>query len=225
LEVALKGSRTSVERLMTGLGAALEDTQASAVTVTRLATIGRKIEKIVDAIMLITVQTSMLAVSGSVEAARAGDAGRGFAVVSNDIRSLAREASQNVERAKDSVRGVLEQIVLLNRDLEQIIAASEIELQNNRAVFASLDKVDTDLASLIAANRAILEGANAILASTGETAVGARQIAAAAEQANIASRQAAAASTEQAQGAEDLAAAIEEIASLADALKQQHEKD
>ncbi|HEY8033061.1 MAG TPA: methyl-accepting chemotaxis protein [Methylocella sp.] len=225
LEVALNESRESVERLMTGLGAALKETQVSAVTVTRLGTIGRKIEKIVDAIMLTTVQTSMLAVSGSVEAARAGDAGRGFAIVSNDIRSLAREASQNVERAKDSVRGVLEQIVILNRDLEQIIATSEIELQNNRAVFASLDKVDGELAALIAANRAILEGANAILTSTGETAVGARQIAAAAEQANVASRQAAAASTEQAQGAEDLAAAIEEIASLANALKQQHEKD
>ena len=195
-------------------------------TVTRLRNYRvEKIEKIVDAIMLITVQTSMLAVSGSVEAARAGDAGRGFAVVSNDDQKLGARSVPKCRAREDSVRGVLEQIVILNRDLEQIIATSEIELQNNRAVFASLDKVDADLASLIAANRAILAGANAITANTGEAAVGARQIAAAAEQANIASRQAAAASTEQAQGAEDLAAAIEEIACLAEALKQQHEKD
>ena len=57
-----------------------------------------------NAIALVVVQTSMLAVSGAVEAARAGESGRGFAVVSNDIRSLAREASENVERAKDTVR-------------------------------------------------------------------------------------------------------------------------
>ncbi len=225
LEAMLMESRKSVEQLMTGVRAALEDARSSAATVARLAIIGRKIEKIVDAIMLIAVQTSMLAVSGSVESARAGDTGRGFAVVSNDIRSLAREASENVERAKDSVRSVLEQIAILNRDLEQIIATSEIEVQNNRGVFASLDKMDTDLASLASANRAILEGANAILISVGETAAGARQIAAAAEQASSASRQAAIASTEQAQGAEDLAAAIEEIASLADALKQQNEEN
>ena len=223
LEAALKESRKSVEQLMTGVGVALKDTQASVATVARLATIGRRIEKIVDAIMLIAVQTSMLAVSGSVEAARAGDAGRGFAVVSGDIRSLAREASQNVEHAKDSVRGILEQIAILKRDLDQIIATSEIEVQNNRAVFASLDKVNADLASLTAANRAILDGANGILASAGESAAGARQIAAAAEQANSASQQAATASTEQAQAAEDLAAAIEEIASLADTLKLQNE--
>jgi methyl-accepting chemotaxis protein len=173
---------------------------------------------------LIAVQTSMLAVSGSIEAARAGDSGRGFALVSNDIRSLAREASQNVESAKETVRGILDQIATLKRDLEQIIAISEIEVENNRAVFLALSKVEADLVALTAANQAILEGADAILASAGETSAGARQIAAAAEQARNASRQAATASTEQAQGAEDLAAAIEEIASLAEALKQQHEK-
>ena len=179
-------------------------------------------EKIVDAIALIAVQTSMLAVSGSVEAARAGEAGRGFAVVSGDIRSLAREAANNVDRAKDTVRGIIEQIAALKRDLEQSISAAEVEIQNNRATFTALDKVATDLTALSTGNTTILEGAQAILASASETAAGARQIAAAAEEAGNASRQAATASTEQAQGAEDLAAAIEEIASLADVLKQQN---
>ena len=55
---------------------------------------------------LVAVQTTMLAVSGSVEAARAGDAGRGFALVSGDIRGLARETSDNVDRIKDTVRGI-----------------------------------------------------------------------------------------------------------------------
>jgi methyl-accepting chemotaxis protein len=92
-------------------------------------------------------------------------------------------------------------------------------VQGNRAVFATLEKVDADMAALSGANQAILEGAETVLASVAEAGGGARQIAAAAEQARNASRQAAAASTEQAQGADDLAAAIEEIASLADALK------
>ena len=223
METALKESRTAVARLVAGVDAALADTRTSLMTILRSETVGRRIEKIVDAIALMAVQTSMLAVSGSVEAARAGDAGRGFAVVSNDIRSLAREASQNVERAKDTVIGILDQIATLKRDLEQVAANAEIEVQGNRAVFAALDKVDADMASLSAANRAILDGAEIILASVAEAAGGARQIAAAAEQAGNASRQAAAASTEQAQGADDLAAAIEEIASLADALKPRHE--
>ena len=219
IEAALKDSRAAVGRLVDGVDTALVDTRTSLATIVRSETVGRRIEKIVDAIALMAVQTSMLAVSGSVEAARAGDAGRGFAVVSNDIRSLAREASQNVERAKDTVFGILDQIATLKRDLEQVATNAEAEIQGNRAVFAALDKVDGDMTALSGANQAILEGAEIILSSVAEASGGARQIAAAAEQGSNASRQAAAASTEQAQGADDLAAAIEEIASLADALK------
>jgi methyl-accepting chemotaxis protein len=219
MEATLKESRAPVGRLVDGLDAALADTRTSLATIVRSETVGRRIEKIVDAIALMAVRTSMLAVSGSVEAARAGDAGRGFAVVSNDIRSLAREASQNVERAKDTVLGILDQIATLKRDLEQVAANAETEIQGNRAVFAALDKVDVDMTALSGANQAILEGAEIILVSVAEASGSARQVAVAAEQARNASRQAAAASTEQAQGADDLAAAIEEIAFLADALK------
>ncbi len=185
--------------------------------------VGRKIEKIVDAIALIAVQTSMLAVSGSVEAARAGDAGRGFAVVSNDIRGLAREASDNVERAKDTVRGILDQIASLQerpRADRRVVGDRGAEQPHGLGVAAR--RSSDDVAALGAANEAIARGRRRDPGRpTVETATGARQIAAAAEEASAAPAQAATAATEQARGAEDLAAAIEEIASLADELKQQ----
>ena len=56
----------------------------------RSGNVSRNVEKIVDGIGMVSVQTNMLAVNGSVEAARAGDFGKGFAVVSKDIRNLAR---------------------------------------------------------------------------------------------------------------------------------------
>lgn len=223
IETALQQGRDAITRLLAGVETALKDTQNSLAAIGRTQAVGRNIEKLVDGIALTTVQTSMLAVSGSVEAARAGDAGRGFAVVSGDIRSLAREAARNVGRAKDTVHGILEQIASLKRDLELIVATSETEVQNNRAIFGSLEKVATDAAALSAASRNIRAGADAVLMSTAQASEGARQIASAAEEASSASRQAATASAEQAQGAEDLAAAIEEIASLADAMKQHNE--
>ncbi len=142
-------------------------------------------------------------------------------MVSSDIRNLAREAAESVERVKDTVRGILDQINSLRHDLEQIIATAELEVQGNRAILAALQNLDGDVASLIEANRAISEGADAIAVATTQMSVAARQIAAAAEEANSASREAATASSQQARGAEDLAAAIEEIAALADELKQQ----
>ena len=219
---ALKESRTAIDRLVAGVNTALEGAKSSLSAILKLDGLGRKIEKIVDAIGLIVVQTNMLAVSGSVEAARAGGSGRGFAVVSNDIRGLAREASGSVERMTDTVRAILEEVASLRRELEQTIAIMEIEVQNNRAIFSTLEKLDTDLAALSAGNRTILQGAEAILAAAVQGAAGARQVATAAEEASAAAKQATSASSEQAQGAEDLAAAIEEIASLASELKEQN---
>jgi methyl-accepting chemotaxis protein len=219
---AMEESRVSIAQLVTGVSDAVDQTRGSLEVIIQLEAIGRKIEKIVDSITLVTIQTSMLAVSGAVEAARAGDAGRGFALVSNDIRSLAREASESVGRVKETVRGILDQIALLRRDLEQIVVAAELEVQNNRAVVKTLENLTSDVAALGKANHAILQGAAAVLASAGETAAAAKQIAAAAEEASGASRQAATASAQQASGADDLAAAIEEIASLSDELKKQN---
>jgi methyl-accepting chemotaxis protein len=218
----IQQSRGSVEGLTRGVETALAATRSSLVTIAQLETLGRQISAIVDSITLVAVQTSMLAVSGAVEAARAGEAGRGFAVVSNDVRQLARESSDSVARIKETVLGILDQIAMLRRDLEQVAATAEAEVQTNRAVAGSLEKLQTEVLELEAANAAILEGADAILQSAVQTAAGSRQIAAAAEEASAAARQAASAATQQARGAEDLAAAIEEIASLADELKAQN---
>jgi len=222
MEHDIKECGRSIEQLIAGVVGSLEGTRESLNTIIRIEDVGRLIERNVDSIALLIVQTNMLAVSGSVEAARTGDAGRGFAVVSKDIRALAKEAAENVQRAKHGVRGILDQILALKRDLEQVMAFSEIEAQNNRAVSSALQNIYRQVGALAAANKAILTGADVILSASTDSAAGARQIAAAAEQASGASRQAATASSEQARGAEDLAAAIEEIASLADELKRRN---
>jgi methyl-accepting chemotaxis protein len=219
LDVALKEGRKSIENLVDGVSNALKGTQTSVTTIRRLEVVGRKVEKIIEAIALIAIQTSMLAVSGAVEAARAGESGKGFAVVSNDIRSLSREASENVERAKDTVQGILDQIATLRSDLEQLIMSTELQVQTNRTISAGLQNIEKEVAALTSASATILDGADNILSATTEMTKAARQIASAAEESSAASRQAATASAEQSRGVEDLAAAIEEIASLADELK------
>jgi methyl-accepting chemotaxis protein len=212
--------RAAVERLGLGVGQALREAGASLEQIVGLETMSRRIDKIVDGIVLIAVQTSMLAVSGAVEAARAGDFGRGFAVVSNDIRGLARDAAESADRIKEMMRAIMEQIATVRRDLEQTIALIDAEVSKNVAIAEAFVTVEAEIATLSEANAAILRSAEGILGDLSASASGARQIAAAAEEASAASAQAATASAQQAKGAEDLAAAIEEIASLAEELKQ-----
>ena len=66
----------------------------------------RRIEKIVDTIENVSVQTNMLAVNGFVEAATAGEHGRGFSVVAGDIRNLANESAENADKIKDLVHDI-----------------------------------------------------------------------------------------------------------------------
>jgi methyl-accepting chemotaxis protein len=219
---SLKEGRASVERLVEGVNVALAITRSSVASIKRMEGFAQGIETAIDGIALLAMQIGMLAVSGSIEAAREGDAGRGFAVVSGEIRNLAKAASSNVEIAKANIRGIRDQVAMLRRDLEQVISVTEIEARSNLAILSALGSVDSEFAALDGANRAISEGAQASLLAAREGAAGAAQIAAAAEQSRNAARSAATASAEQARGAEDLAAAIEEIAQLGEVLKQRH---
>jgi methyl-accepting chemotaxis protein len=208
--------RQSVSALSAGVLRALDTTRQGLSMVGGLEAVARSVEKIVEGIGMVSIQTNMLAVSGSVEAARAGDLGKGFAVVSKDIRSLARDSAQNVENAKDTVRAIQSQIATVRREMEAILSASEIENQKNAAVLANLTVVQNDMGQLAESSQQILTSSEAILGSLKEAVRGTQQIAAAAEEASSASAEAAAAARQQAQGAEELAAAIEEIASLAE---------
>ena len=178
--------------------------------------------KIVDGISMVSIQTNMLAVSGSVEAARAGDLGKGFAVVSKDIRNLARDSGENAGRVKDTVRAIQNQIAAVRKDLEQIVLGAEAENQKNAVVLANLVAVQKDMDELGAGNQQILTSAqdHSFIVEGGRSrrstdSSGGRR-------SRQRRRQASAAAKQQARGSEELAAAIEEIASLAEDIQGRH---
>lgn len=219
LAMDLQENRSAMMRLTAGVEASMRETQAVIAMMEGLDQSGRRIEKIVDGIALVAVQTNMLAVSGSIEAARTGEAGRGFAIVSGDIRNLARDASENADRIKDVVRLIRDQIAVVRRDLEQSTTIAEAEVAKNILTAERLGAVEADVNEIRHGTAAILSGSDTILSAIREVRLGTQQIATVAEQAGSAAAQAATAARQQARGAEDLAAAIEEIASLADELQ------
>jgi methyl-accepting chemotaxis protein len=149
--------------LSAGVTRSLETTRRSVGLIDGLEGVGRSVEKIVDGIGMVSIQTNMLAVSGSVEAARAGEFGKGFAVVSKDIRNLARDSGDSAGRIKDTVRAIQDRIIAVRRELEQTVAATEVENQRNVGVLASLRIAETEMDQIAVANQQILNGAAAIL--------------------------------------------------------------
>lgn len=213
--ISVNESQAQIERLVTGVVAAIAEVKGVLALLSALNDTSRRIEKLSDNLTLISVQTNMLAVSGAVEATRAGDAGRGFAIVAADIRKLSRESTDSAGQAKDTARLIQDQITMTRRDLDQVVGAAEAEIARNRAMLERFGLVARDLQATQALNADIVAGADDMLRSAREVQSGTNQIAEAADLAAAAAREAGGAARQQAQGAEALAAAIEDIASIA----------
>ncbi|CAK0766350.1 methyl-accepting chemotaxis protein [Gammaproteobacteria bacterium] len=215
----MRQGKKAVDELVDGVGQALVDTRKSGEQINALELVSRRIDKIVDSITTVSIQTNMLAVNGAIEAARAGEFGKGFVVVSTDIRNLAHDSAENADRIKDMVKSIQDQIGAVRRDLEVIANNASAEVEKTKPIAASLVTMDADMGEVLKGNQEISASSEQIVGALGEIKKGVDQVAAAATEAEQASGQAAAAAKQQSQGAEELAAAIEEISSLADELQ------
>ncbi|GAA2621970.1 methyl-accepting chemotaxis protein [Paractinoplanes durhamensis] len=212
-------NKAAVGSMIEAIGRAAREGIENVRKVTALEQISRRIDKIVDAIATLSIQTNMLAVNGSVESARAGEFGKGFAVVSTDIRSLARDSADNADRIKDLVKSVQDRVVQVRWDLEGTSREALAEVEAAKVTTARLEEIERDIRQVRIGNDEVRTSAQQIAAVLAEVKAGLEQIATSADQAEQLAGQASTAAREQAMGAEDLAAAIEEIAALADELQ------
>ncbi|OYT88624.1 MAG: chemotaxis protein [Burkholderiales bacterium PBB6] len=215
----LATNKAAVDSLIANVSGSAEASKVSIRQIKELALVSRRIDKIVDAITTVSIQTNMLAVNGSIEAARAGEYGKGFVVVATDIRNLAQDSAQNADRIKDLVKAVQDQIGVVGRDLDEILATSVAEVEKARATTENLVAIEADILAVESGSKEILSAANEIGAAVAQVKRGIEQISSAAQEAAKAADEAAAAARQQSQGADELAAAIEEISSLADELQ------
>lgn len=80
-----------------------------------------EINALTEEILSISSQTNLLALNASIEAARAGDAGRGFAVVAEEIRSLADNSRQAVDKIRQVTEGVVDNVAFLSQSSGRLL--------------------------------------------------------------------------------------------------------
>jgi methyl-accepting chemotaxis protein len=212
-------SKLNVDALIVNVGRSADASAESARNILELEERTRRIDKIVDAIVMVTVQTKMLAVNGNVEAARAGEYGRGFSVVAGDIRSLANESSENADRIKDLVKNVQTQIAKVAGDIELAGNKGRAEVERVKVSTANLERIARESDVLVADIREIAKASGEAAAGLEQAGKASQQIAAAAEETSRASTEAADASEQALKAVQEIAQAIEDIASQADELQ------
>ena len=81
-----------------------------------------EINALTEEILSISSKTNLLALNASIEAARAGEAGKGFAVVANEIRELADNSRQAVDKIRKVTEGVVENVSFLSESSGRLLA-------------------------------------------------------------------------------------------------------
>ncbi len=81
----------------------------------------REINTLTDEILAISAQTNLLALNASIEAARAGAAGKGFSVVADEIRQLADNSKQAVDKIRQVTEGVVHNVAFLSESSGKLL--------------------------------------------------------------------------------------------------------
>ncbi len=135
----------------------------------------RNVDKTVGRISNSIVQLNMLAISGSIEAARAGDFGKGFAVVSADIRNLAKDSESNTDKINDIVESMNSEIDTVRTDWNNLLTSQGNEQSLIDGLINDIVKITDMLVDLLdrytglkAVNDQNLEGMNQVMIGISE---------------------------------------------------------
>lgn len=178
----------------------------------------RKINKTLVKIVNSNAQTTMLAVSGSVEAARAGESGKGFAVVSGDIRSLAQDAGNNMDKVQDVMDNLDEEIenidsiwgTTMNNQQNELITLSILKDETKRAL-KNVDDIISSFNNLKVANETNKSSIQEALTASTQIQGAAQQTLQNTEESKHAANLISEAVTEMGDFIEDLAVAADEL--------------
>jgi len=215
----LTTNKEALDSMIVNIGQAAQMSLGSAKNVLELEERTRRIDKIVDAIVMVTVQTRMLAVNGNVEAARAGEFGRGFSVVAADIRSLANESSENADRIKDLVKSIQGQITKVVTDIEGAGIKAKEEAERAKVSTSNLERMAKDIKEVQLGVNVIAKGSDVAVNALQQASKASEQIATASEEMNRASTESATAAEQGLKAAQEILQAVEEIAAQADELQ------
>lgn len=101
-----KNGEESLQLIINQFDSINSSVKSSAYTINILNQKSQQVGQIVDMIDDISKQTNLLALNASIEAARAGEHGKGFHVVASEVKKLAEESGESVNKILNIIKEV-----------------------------------------------------------------------------------------------------------------------
>jgi len=175
LKISFNDVKSSVVEIKSSFGDSIAQGNSAATELNVIVKETKSVDKTVGNISNSIVQLNMLAISGSIEAARAGDFGKGFAVVSADIRNLAKDSESNTEKINDIVESMNSEIDTVKTDWNNLLHSQGVEEESINSLVDDIVTITDMLVDLLdkytglkAANDQNLEGMNQVMIGISE---------------------------------------------------------
>ena len=175
LKVSFNVVKGSVVEIRESFNESIGQGNAAATELTVIVKETKSVDKTVGNISNSIVQLNMLAISGSIEAARAGDFGKGFAVVSADIRNLAKDSEQNTDKINDIVESMNSEIDTVRGDWNELLGSQSSEQKSIDSLIGDISRITDMLTDLLdrytglkAVNDQNIEGMNQVMIGISE---------------------------------------------------------
>jgi len=144
LKVSFNAVKNTVSEIRSSFSNSITQGNGAATELNVIVKETKSVDKTVGNISNSIVQLNMLAISGSIEAARAGDFGKGFAVVSADIRNLAKDSESNTDKINDIVESMNSEIDTVKTDWANLLTSQAAEQDSIDTLINDIVKI-TDL--------------------------------------------------------------------------------
>jgi len=163
---SVKESNNFASNLAQIASASKETVQKSKDSIDAISQYSGFILDVLNSLENIVAKTNLLSINASIEAARAGESGKGFAVVAQEIRKLAFQSKQSLDKSFSQI-DEMSKIIISSKEFSDIVSDKLFEIIDNSNKSAQMiDNINALISSLNSESSAILAGVDSLLEDT-----------------------------------------------------------